>query len=527
DESVVSRQSSVVSDDEGLGVGGRGSDERVGNRQYAVGSEDESSPIQNPKSKIQNPPAALGLLAALVNKSLLREEAGAEEPRFRMLETIREYGWEQLAAQGELATVQRRHLDVFIALAEAAEPALLGPQQASALRRLEQDHDNMQAALAWALEQADYEGAARLAGALGRFWIVRGYWSEGRRWLEQLLATGAPLARPLRARVLQAAGTLALAQADFPQAETWLAESRDLFAATGDVRGRAQVIARLGAAACDQGRREEGIALYEASLQLFRQAADGWGTASALRSLARVALQRGDGPRVVALSEEALILYQDLGDRWGIAHTLQNLAGAVGFIQGDYGRALRIYDEALALFRQLGAKAPIAQGLVSQCMALIAQESYPPIPMLAAEALALYQEVGSADGVASVFLVQGLVALAQGDLPAAEHHCGASLQLVQDLGHQLEIACVLHGLAAVAAAQGQAARAVRLAAAVARLFQANAAQMDRLDRAIQARTLTAARAQLDAAAFDAAWASGRALPLDQILAAAAPGPDAR
>src|SRR5437867_1071258 len=144
------------------------------------------SEIQNPKSKIQNP---LDGISSLIDKSLLRQTEGPDgEPRFLMLETIREYALERLAESGEVETLHGRHAQYFLRMAEAAEPELRGPQQVLWLETLEREHDNLRAALRWALDRREVETALRLAAALPRFWFGHGYLSEGRRWLNEALS---------------------------------------------------------------------------------------------------------------------------------------------------------------------------------------------------------------------------------------------------------------------------------------------------------------------------------------------------
>ncbi len=156
----------------------------------------------------------LDALSALVNASLLRREAGPDgagvfSPRFGMLETIREYGLEQLTASGEAAAIQRRHTAWYLALAERAAPELYGgPNQLPWLNRLEAEHDNLRSALRWAL--ASHPATAlRLGGSLFWFWYVRGHLSEGRRWLEQALARGSDAPPAVRGRALLGTGMLA------------------------------------------------------------------------------------------------------------------------------------------------------------------------------------------------------------------------------------------------------------------------------------------------------------------------------
>ena len=261
--------------------------------------------------------AVLPALWALAEKSLLRApEHIADEPRFAMLETVRDYALEQLAAHGETEVLRGHHAALYVALAEQAEPQLEGPEQVAWVARLEREHDNLRAALTWAMEDGAERGVLglRLAAALWRFWYLRGHLSEGRRWLEGMLATGGACRRPGRGlgygarRALQGAGALAYAQGDYAQATLWLEESLALCRARDDTRGSAAALNRLGLVAANQGQYARAIALYEESLALKREMGDTRGIALTLDNLGKVAHAQGDYGRATALYAESLVL---------------------------------------------------------------------------------------------------------------------------------------------------------------------------------------------------------------------------
>ncbi|MGH2409225.1 MAG: hypothetical protein ACRDGS_02535, partial [Chloroflexota bacterium] len=170
-------------------------------------------------------------MSILLDHSLIRRLSGSEpEPRYRMLETLREYGLEQLSADGDAARATGAHALYFHGLAKAAEPELTGSAQGQWLARLQSEHDNLRAALAWALardhddpqaRQDGVEAGLRLAGSLWRFWSIRGYAYEGRAWLERLLSVeigaGSKETKAIRAAALRGAAALAYGQGDY----TW------------------------------------------------------------------------------------------------------------------------------------------------------------------------------------------------------------------------------------------------------------------------------------------------------------------
>lgn len=307
--------------------------------------------------------SVLDELTALVDHNMLGCAETAEgERRFTMLETIREYALERLLAGGEAEAVRRRHATAYLALAEAAEPALTGAEQVVWLARLEAEHDNLRAALGWALERGEVETAWRLGGALWRFWMIRGYLSEGRRWLAAALAEGSDGPAAIRAKALHGAGVLARQQGDLLRAaaryEECLALRRDL----GDKRGIAVVLGHLGVLAYDRGDFDRAAALHGESLALRRALEDSWGVALTLNNLGEVTRQRGDEECAVVLYEESLALFRDLGDRYGLAMALMNL-GMVVHHRGDFARATALLEESLALWQALGEKGNIAECL--------------------------------------------------------------------------------------------------------------------------------------------------------------------
>jgi hypothetical protein len=214
-------------------------------------------------------PDVLDRLTALVDRSLLQSAAG-EETRFRMLETIREYAWDRLAASGEAAAIRRRHAAYFQTLAEAADAGWQGTRQAVWRQRLAVEHDNLRAALAWMQETEQWEPGARLAGALARFWATHGYLAEGRRWLEWALQAAHTLPVADRARLLDGASEIAYWQADYAVARAWAAEALALRRTLGYPAPIAEALTNLGRILWRQGDRAGAQALLAESQALRR-----------------------------------------------------------------------------------------------------------------------------------------------------------------------------------------------------------------------------------------------------------------
>jgi predicted ATPase/class 3 adenylate cyclase len=271
-----------------------------------------------------NPKSELGLntldgLASLVDHSLVRRYGGPGESRFRMLETIREYGHDRLEADDTLDVIAARHSGYYRDLAEVAEAHFTGPEQVAWLDRFEREHDNVRAALSRALETRDAETGLRLAAAMWRFWLQRGYLREGRAWLEAMLALEPDVVSPIRARGFTAVGGLAY----------WLSDAD----------------------------ATEGA--YEASVRISRQLGDRDAEAEALYNLAFVPVMRGDYPESRRRFEASLALATEIG-RPDLVAQNQGRLGFVEAIGGDPHGGLRLLEEALSFSRSADDRFQIA-----------------------------------------------------------------------------------------------------------------------------------------------------------------------
>jgi predicted ATPase/DNA-binding CsgD family transcriptional regulator len=199
-------------------------------------------------------PSSMDVLESLVGKSLVRQTEMDGAPRLTMLETIREFGLEQLIHTYKLEIVRRAHAEYYLSFAEDAERQLTGADQKTWLQRLEREQDNMRAALHWAIEHSEVEFAQRMAGALQPFWFRRGHWSEGRRWLEDSLAmeSSSTLNQSIRANVLYGAGMLARFQGDFTRARMLCEQSLAMYRALADQTGVLKTLVQLGRIAAFQ-----------------------------------------------------------------------------------------------------------------------------------------------------------------------------------------------------------------------------------------------------------------------------------
>ena len=405
-------------------------------------------------------------LRLLAEHGLLTVKGEEEDgPRVAMLETIREFASEQLAAIGELDARQRRHASYYLTLTEVVAARLDGPDQARWLDRLDRESANVRAALRWARGGGARDTGLRLAGALWRFWFLRGHLREGRTLLAEWTAPGdGPLPSTgwdarARATLLEGAGTLAYRQGDYAEAATLLGESVALRRDACDTESLARTLTTLGAVARDSGEHGRVAVLYEESLSLLRAVGDTAGIASALNNLARLALYRGDLARATALYQESLALSHLQGDDRGVGLLLHNL-GEVARLRGDLARAAILCEESLDIFRRLAhtwgvALASMALGDVAEAQGCVARATE-----LYERAHALFEDLGDAWGTGMALVGLGELAQRRGEFARAERLAQHRLELHKGLGpgQSYGVALALRTLGAVAEGEGDAAR---------------------------------------------------------------------
>ncbi len=465
-------------------------------------------------------------VASLVDKSLLQhmEQTGeaSEEPRFLMLETIREYALEALTANGEAAVARQAHADYFLQLAEEAEPALKGPLLVAWLERLEREHDNLRAALQWALEGGKAEMALRLGTALERFWVVRGHRNQGLAFLERALAGSAGVATSVRAKALLAAARLAFIQSHYDRGEVLAQESLALFRGLGDRRGIALSLDRLGMAAWRRGDFRAAGVLMEEDLALFREVGDQDRVAWSLFTLGLLNNKQGEYTRACALFEESLTLFRKLGNKRGIAASLTQLAGTLFVSQGNQAMIYPLLEEGLALDREVGDKEGMAVSSLLLGWVALKQGDVAIARTRVEESLALYREMEHREGIAESLLLLGRAEATRGDHAFARALYEESLAMAQEIGDKELIASGLEGLASMVTVQGEPAWAARLWGAAEALRETIGAPLQPIERADYDQAVAAVRDHLGKQAFVSAWAAGRTMTAEQVLTTGEP-----
>lgn len=417
-------------------------------------------------------------MASMVDKSLIRQaEQKDGEPRFTMLETIREYGLAKLAECGEEALTRRAHAAYCLVLAEEGAVDDLSGNRTGWRDEFEAEHDNFRAALSWLEETRDAKWGLRLGIALFRFWEMREYLSEGREWLGRMLSLeNAEGATNSRMRTLFAAGVLAAEQGDYAAATKLVQESAELARTLGDKRS----------------------------------------IAIALNAHAVNARDGGDAAGSRALFDESLVLWRELGDRAALARGLSNLANVVK-LQRDFAKANVLYQECLTIFREVGDEPGYAWALNHK--GDVCRDQGDPIEArnLYEQSLAAFRRIGDAWGIAGSLADLGTLAREEGQFAAADAALRESLQMFRRLEHKRGIARVIEAFAGLAAARGEAAWALRLAGAAAALRQSMGSPLVAADQARLEWSLGPARKILSTEAARTAWLEGWVMPMERVV----------
>lgn len=462
----------------------------------------------------------LGRLHSLAEKHLIRWEETGDEPRFTMLETIREFAVERLRDTGEEPDTCRRHTEHYLTLARQAEPGLVGPDQISWIARLENELGNLRSALGWALDHPDQIGElAAATAALWRFWWFQGLINEGISWLDR--AASLPELEPAaRACILLSMAELIETKSDYARAAPLFHEALDLCRRVDDRAGAAQALSGLGQIAQDQGEYDRAAALHREALVVYREAGCLRDSAGALNNLATVAYYRSDIDTATALWEEALTIVRELGDYRAVGLLLGNL-GSAALTRGDLDQAFALHQENLDVARQLKDPGAIAHALGNLAEAMQVRGDGNQDPLLA-EALLLLQQVEDKQAEASILACMGTSAWERGELSRAASLYAESLTLCHHTGDRTTIASValLERIAAVAHAYHRPVHAARLLGAAEALRESLGAPLMPFLRPEHERRLSLLRDDLGDSSLAAAHADGWDMSLESVIAEA-------
>jgi predicted ATPase len=416
-------------------------------------------------------------VSSLVDESLVQIVKTADsEPRFTMLETLREYALERLAATDEEFAVRRAHAAYCLVLAEEGNPELSPEGRALWLDRCHLEIDNFRSALDWLFENGDVGWSLRLCLALFRFWDMREHLIEGRARLEAVLRLAGEAHSQERAKISHFLGALATAQGDFAAAQHFLENSLSLYKEMNDGWGIAVSLNALAVSARDRGDYSSAEHIFEQSLGCWRKLSDRLATARCLHNLANVLKVRGHYSQALTALGEATSIFEELDDHSGAAWSI-NQQGDIAREKGDLGAALSLYQRALAVFRGAGDGWGVARSLTDLAYT--------------------YRD--------------------QGNYVSAQAACRDAVKIFSDLGHRRGIARALEGSASIAVAQGDATRALKLAAAAARLRALISAPLTPAEQLNLDQDLRIARESLSELEGDEAWAEGTTMSLEKTV----------
>ncbi|MEZ4863807.1 MAG: tetratricopeptide repeat protein [Caldilineaceae bacterium] len=399
-------------------------------------------------------------LHLLVRKSLAQQQTSEENIRFGLLTTLRDYAQEQLMNRGEIQSWRRAHATYYLTLAQQANCALQYQPQQKWLEQLEQEHDNLRAALQWSLEHAP-SMTLQLVAALDLFWSLRGHEHEARRWIDQALASN-PAATPCRIPALVTAANVARRQADYVAAQRYMTEALDLLPASPDPIMLAHLLRQDGWLQFDLHRKEPTIARFTASLTLYRQLGDKAAIADLLLCLTHVMIGQPEyQAQVQDYLVESLTLYRELEQPEGVVQVLQQ-QGKLELMTGCYGAAQAHFQAVAAHWRNLGARRNLAWSIASLGEAAWLQDDLTLATHCYTEAHQLFVELGNKDGEAMVLHHLGAVARRRGDYDRAVHYYRTSMEMNQALANHYMLARCQAGLGAIALTQGMVEQAVAL-----------------------------------------------------------------
>jgi tetratricopeptide (TPR) repeat protein len=466
-------------------------------------------------------------MASLVDKSLLRqEEQAAGETRFWMLQTLREFGLEQMARSGELEATCQAHAEYYLRLAEEVEPSLQANEQGRSMARLEQEHENLRAALSWLLAQArgggEYskqqaEQALRFCTALSWFWSVRGYSREGQHFLEQALVLRESVTTSVRARVLYTAAHLAFLLDDTERTEKLGSESLHLFRELGDKAGMADALLLLGTSAWARGRYLLARPQLEEAATLYQEMGEHWKHGRCLTQLARISTVRGEYEQAQGLLEHSLALYRALGDKERLGWVLYLLARLLFLSGRDTATASSLTEQSLRLLQEIDNPWERSYPLVLLGQLTLQRDDQAQARALFEESRSSFKEVGDQGGMAEALIGLASVATLQGDFVAARDLYQECLLILQRIQYQELSPPCLEGLATVAAEQGEPLWAAHLWGAAEALREAIGTPIPPVYRLAHKRAVAKARTQAGNEAFARAWAEGRTITPEQVV----------
>jgi predicted ATPase/DNA-binding XRE family transcriptional regulator len=455
--------------------------------------------------------AALSTLAALVDKSMVRLNPSG---RYDLHDLLRQYGATQLDAAGETAETERLHFAIFLDIAEQAAARVYGPEQVARFDRLEVEHDNLRAALAWALRAGELESGLRLAEALEWFWHKRMYWAEAAAWCERLLSDEANLSLHQQARVLYELGSFALLLENLDSAKSFLERCRTIAQQVKNPLLTAWATSCFGCAFNHRSEAELAVEPLEQALAMFRAIGDGWGIHHALLRLAIIEADRGNFERAILLYREAIEDAQTVGATNAKAWSTF-LMGDTEILAGHFEQAIALIKEAILLFQQDHDREGLMSSYEMLGQALLGKGRYSAAEQAFEISLSMMQKSGYPVGIARQFRWLELVSLVEENYTQAHRRLQHSLKYATGAQVSEIILLCLGDWAELNRRCQHMEYAAKMSGAVEALAKTIRNRL--LNEKHFCQYLSAARDMLSDPALAAAWEEGRGMTLEQAV----------
>lgn len=460
------------------------------------------------------------IVMRLEDKSMVQRQVREEqETRLWLLQTLGEYGKEQMVTSGEWAATRARHAAYYLAWAERTAPLLSGAQQAHWADQLDQDYENVRIALAWMQQNAPAEQALRFCVALQGYWETRGYLKEGLASLEEALASSRDVAISLKAQAYYGAGFLALMQYENERAESLLRECQILFRESGDRAGMANILRLQGNLAMVKNNYKIAHRLLEEALAIYQERSEIHKVVSTRETLAQIAMAQGDFVKARTLTTENLAIYRASGEVYALAYPLYHLAREYFLSLDDLGEARALAEESLAHFKTVGNRrlAAYVRTLLGQILVSEGEhEKATQARTMLEESLAIFKEIADRSGAAETLITLAHLATEQKENERALACYAESWQLLQTIGAKELVAMCLEGSGIVAVAQGKTEQAVKLWGTAATVRAMIVAPLPPAYRAAYLGAVANARQSLDEKTFAERWTQGNRTPWEQI-----------
>jgi len=468
-----------------------------------------------PQAKIEQIDV-LELLTSLCDRSLVASQKESQ-PRYRLLETVRQYGRDLLYDSEESVERRNIHRDHFLALAEEAAPQLKGSSQLQWLAHLEEEHENMRAALEWSIHGDGSEEALRLAYSLVLFCWRLGYIAEGREWCVRAAATPVGKQRTTwRARVLNGAGMLSWLQGEYAEGKLYYEESYDILRETGDRQCLAECSYGLALVAFGLDDYASAQKYIHDGYVIAQEVGDLWYVAGIGYFLGILKRIQGDFEGALDLYKESIAIYRKLGDRIGLAYPVYDI-GLAEYYRGNLDAARAYLNESLTIRRDTKDLWGIAESLFGLGLVAVGKGEIETAKRFLADANKVAREVGDKTRVAISLHWLGCVSLTEGDPIAARNLIDESFAIYRALEDRWGMAHSLAGYAALAAQSGDPILAVRLWAASDKVREVIGSPLPPIERARRDQELATAKSALGSEVFFQAHREGSEWTQEQAI----------